>query len=369
MILEVNGIQYREFTDATANVSMETLGGDFTFTAVTRLNQPLPFKGNEPCRVLIDGEPVITGHIESVSVDYSANDHYISISGRDSVADLGDSSLAGIPDLVPPLSLKDVCERVIATIPGLEIPVVEQASPIERFTDTEELVSPEVGANAFDYLEGLARQRQVLLTTDGVGNLLLARASTDTYAVPLRNTLNSRAGNNVLSASVTYDFSQVFRNYIVTSQENIIVLSPTEGEPLAAIVDQVGSFTDDQQRAGRQHVVISEESGTEPKDRRRAEWEADVRRARSIAYSATVQGYKNAEEVWKPNRLISVVDEFADINETMLIISVSYNFSSAGTTVILNLVRQGAFSLGFDDAENQRKGEDTGNAFRAMEGR
>ena len=345
MKLEVEGIEFEGFTTASATVSMVDFSGSFSFTAVTKGGQALPIKGNESCRVTVDGVPVITGFIERVDVDYSSDSHTITYSGRDQTSDVGDSSIETINDIKAPVSLEDIIVRVIASLPGSNIKLDSDAGDIELFSKAEDIISPAKGENAFDFLEKWARKRQVLLTTDGLGNILISKTSTEKYEIGLQNVLNDPDSNNILSASAVYDFSNIYRKYIVESQLNNSAVNLAGIFSASSIVDQAAFYEDTDAREGRQLVISAEQSSGKTDAAKRAEWESNIHKSRSRVYRARVAGYRNGSELWAPNKLIGVNDEFAGINDTMLVESVTYNSSSEGSIVDLILVQKDSFIL------------------------
>ena len=174
MKLEVNGTPYEHFTSASAEIRLDALSNTFSFTAVSTEKTPLPFKGGEPCRVLVDDEAVVTGFIEIVSGSHDAGSHTINIQGRDKTGDLLDSNIGSLSDLKETITLKAIIEKVVANI-GTTLTVIDEANP-DPFNPAEDIQAPEPGDNAFQFLEALARKRQVLLTSNGDGNIVISQS-------------------------------------------------------------------------------------------------------------------------------------------------------------------------------------------------
>lgn len=345
MILEVDSVEYNNFTEASCIVSMVDFGGFFTFTAATKSAQPLPFKGGEACRVIIEGEPVLSGTVEMVNVNNDARSHVISVGGRDIIADVSDSTLGAISDFTTPITLADAIQKVIGTIPGSEIKVIDDVGDLEPFAKDQDIISPGVGDNVFDYIQTLARKRQVLLNTIGDGNIHIARASTNRFAAGIQNVIGGDS-NNVISSSVSYDFSQIFRTYQVRSQKNVSALNFGSVGEIKDIVDQSGLFEDKLSRTGRQMVIVAGQSMVDDDARESAKWEADLRRSRSVVYNATIQGFKLGNELITPNRLVPVVDQPCDIDSDMMIETVEYNLDlETGSTTTMNIVTRDSFTL------------------------
>ncbi|KKL58071.1 hypothetical protein LCGC14_2229060 [marine sediment metagenome] len=194
----------------------------------------------------------------------------ISISGRDKPADIIDSTLDSkapngevFSDLRPPITLKTVIERTIASLgaaPGqagsAEISVVDEVIP-DPFNEAEDLISPEPGDNAFEFIEKWARKRQVFLTSNGDGDVVIARGSEIQIDAFLIHRVNSD-DNNVISWSVDYDLTTRFNRYKMPSQRNLIALILAGLTSIETIVEQGG---------GINRAVVKEFRGVDVADR------------------------------------------------------------------------------------------------------
>lgn len=343
MELEVNGIQYGRFTQASAVISLDSIARGFSFTAVSTDGLPLPFKGGEPCRVIVDGTPILDGFIEVVNVDYDARGHTITIEGRGKTGDLVDSSLAG-KEINPPISLKKIIEGVIAEI-GLDIAVIDNTG-IEDFNEAEDKLGPAVGENAFQFIERLARKRQVLLTSNSDSDVVITRSEPTAIDVNLQNIVGSDS-NNIISGTVNYNRTQRFRDYLVKSQQNTSSLVFSGNADLSDVVDQGGSALDEDVRTGRQLVMKAEKASSNDQATERAIWEANLRRTRSQVYSANVNEYRTkAGELWSVNKLVTITDQFADIDARMLINSIQFKFGTTeGRQTVLGFVDKDAYQV------------------------
>lgn len=349
MELEVQGIQYGRFTTASAVISLDSIARGFSFTAVSTAGLPLPFKGGEPCRVIVDGTPVLDGFIEVVDVDYDAGSHSITIEGRSKTGDLVDSSLEG-KEINPPISLKKIIEDVISEI-GLDIAVIDNTG-IEDFNEAEDKLGPGVGENAFKFIERLARKRQVLLTSNGDSDVVITRSDPTEIDVNLQNIVQSN-NNNIIKGSVNYDRTQRFRDYLVKSQQNTSSLVFGGSADLSDVVDQGGSALDEDVRSGRKLVMKAEKASSNDQATERAIWEANIRRTRSQVYSATVNEYRTkAGELWSENKIVPITDEFADINARMLINSIEFKFGTTeGRQTVLGFVDKDAYKVAISEPQ------------------
>ena len=129
------------------------------------------------------------------------------------------------------------------------------------------------------------------------------------------------------------------------SQQNTTALGNAGSSDLDKVVSQVGCSISKGARAGRQLAFIAEKASSNDQLKARAEWESNIRRARSRLYTATFVGHKTTfNEQWVINKLISLNDEFAGISEDMLVNRVTFTESSAGDVVELGLIDKNAYT-------------------------
>ncbi len=351
MILEVDGVQYTNFTEATVDIRLDALTNTFSFDAVAPNGEPLPFKGGEECKVIVDGETQLTGFIEIVAVIYDGGDHTIRIQGRDKTADLLDSTIDTIDDLRGDnLTLKSVIEKVIDQL-GLSIKVIDQVTP-KPFSATEDIASPEPGDNAFAFIEKYARKRQVLLTSDSDGNIVIATNSGQDADGAVQHIIGAD-DNNVIRSSFSFDTTGRFNAYKAASGLNPVALNQAGDSDLASLVNQGGGVFDSAIRKGRQLILISETPFGSNDCKERARWEADVRKARGLAYSASVSGFRvgvDSGDLWQINRIYQITDDFIGKVEPMLCNSVTFTIDlEGGRQTTLGFVGQKAYTLILED--------------------
>lgn len=347
MILEVNGVQYTNFTTASCELRLDALSNTFRFGAVAPNGQPLPFKGGEACKVIVEGETVLTGFIEVVAVDYDGSNHNITVSGRDKTADLLDSTIDQLDDIRGDgLTLKALIEKVIGQL-GLDIQVIDEVNP-DPYNGAEDIAAPEPGDNAFQFIEKYARKRQVLLTSNGDGNIVIASNSGQNAEGAVQHIIGAE-DNNVIASSFSYDTTGRFNAYKISSGLNPVALNLAGDTDLASLVNQGAGVFDSDIRAGRQLIIISESPFSDGNCQDRAKWEADIRRARGLVYSATVPAFKvggDSGDLWQINRIYQIVDDFVGKIEPMLCNSVTFTFDvETGRNTNLGFVGQKAYTL------------------------
>ena len=347
MKLEVNSVQYDNFTAASCEIRLDALSNTFSFEAVAAEGVPLPFKGGEACKVLVDDQVVLTGFIEVVDVSYDAGDHIISIQGRDKTGDLLDSNLDSF-ELRAPITLKEIIEKAIDNIKAT-IKVIEEVSTA-KFETAQDIISSEPGDNAFDLIEKYSRKRQVLLTSNSDGDVVITSGSAESAVGSIQHIIGAE-DNNVIASSFSFDTTGRFNVYKFASQLNLTALNTAGETGLDSVVNQSGGVSDPDVRIGRQLILISESPFSDDQNEARAKWERSIRRARGLVYSVTVPGYRvdpaNSDSaLWQINRLYQIVDDYLGKQEPMLCNSVTFTLDvGGGQLTSLGFVDQDAYIL------------------------
>ena len=221
LVLEINGKSYIGFTNISVINDIETASGYFNFSATNERHITFPIKKGSACKVLIKNIPIITGYVNGVNPGYSAYSHSIAITGRDKTQDLIDSTISGNIDLKGKIKLEDIINAVLTNI-ELDIDIVNEAGEIKEFDETE-LSAADKGNNAFAFVEYFCRQRQVLLSSNGEGNIRLLRGD-QAKDIGINGIFNEFTGKNtnILEANLVNNDSNRFYKYLVRSQGNSI---------------------------------------------------------------------------------------------------------------------------------------------------
>lgn len=339
--LEINGVRYTNFISINVERSIENIYGTFNFVATYSEDIQFPIKRRSPCKVFVNETPIITGFIEVIEVSYGATEHTVSCQGRDSTCDVYDSQVDGNVEFKPPVSMENIIKRTLSTINITNIGVINEAGNIPVFKQND-LVSSRIGQTAFNFIETYSRKRQIFLTSDGEGNIVLARGSNQQITLGgIYNQIGDPSQrNNVLKSSIRFDDTNRFNLYRCKSQGNPVTLNFTGETAPEQVVERTQEVKDPDIRSTRVLVFNAENSSDGADVANRAVWEANIRRVRSLSYNVTVQGDSyNGVNPWRVNRLVQVIDEFAGINAVLLIKSISFSLSvESGTTTTLELV-------------------------------
>jgi len=349
--LTVAGVNYKDFVSASANSSLGTISGTFNFTATATATEVLPVKPGQTCTVLVDDIAVITGYIEIVNIQYDDSSHTISISGRDKTADLVDCTmLAEESDFNGKISFKKLCETAIEKSGVKGVSVVDEAKA-EDF-DEISLESASVGETVHAFLEKYARKRQVILTSNGDGNLVIVKPAALKAKTKLVNGININRGGLVIN------LSNRFRTYIVKSQAGLSSTDDGGDINLEDATNSEGKVVDGAIREGRTLTIIDENANYKGGAQKRARWEALIRRANSVTANVTIQGSGDGEVII-PNMRIEYQEQYGKgalpSALPMLVKSASYSFDiTRGSETSLNLVRQNAYTLDLQSVEFEK---------------
>jgi len=299
-----------------------------------------------PCTVYINGHPVLTGYVDKVDISYDASSHRISVIGRDKTADVVDSKLGPKLEFVAPITLEEVIKKTLENIGISDIKVVSKVEGLKPF-EKGELISAEVGKPAFEYIEEYARKRQVILTTDGLGSIVITRASEESTNINFINSV-SQPFSTIKSASIEYDDSQRYGKYTFWSQGNPSGDKNASHDP-KKLSTRKSDYEDKEVRGSRVFNEIAESSTFEEKLKDRAKWEAEIRKAKSFKYNCVVVHHSPDGEngkPYEPNTQVNVSDDFGNVYEELLIIGVEYRLDvNAGSTTSLTLLPRQAFML------------------------
>jgi prophage tail gpP-like protein len=344
--LILNGEKYHNFVQAQVTRDMDDAASSFSFTATTNGNwRAIPVVEGDIISVDADNTKILTGYVDEYEMSYSGDNHSIKVSGRSLTSDLIDSTVGPVPEYKK-INLIDLCKEVAADFRTSVISNVDK----KDIPDFEDILSPETGQTGFEFLESFARKRQVLLTDDENGNLVLTRATDKVSDIAIKSVLGA-IDNNVISASRKVNTANLYHEYIAQSQMNPINLQ--EFDTSYDLTSEVGKAFDGTIRQERRYEFYTEETtdftGTPDSIftlRDRAQWELSIRRARNFTYRCIVFGHSSNGIVWQPNMLHQITDEKANLNGIYLCKKVIYSYGlDTGSITSLDFTTKKAYTL------------------------
>ncbi|OYV89672.1 MAG: hypothetical protein B7Z57_11630 [Acidiphilium sp. 37-60-79] len=378
MVLSVGGAQFGTWMQGSVDRDLRNIAGTFSLTYYDSgraaqavqpdLDTAPPFqiiREGMACTVTLDGVLALKGYIDTVSVSRSAGSLSATITGRDVTGDLVDCAAAPTgPVEWRGLTVLALAQQICKPF-GIDVRAdVPIGDPFPVF-------GIEVGETAMLAIERAARQRALLVVSDGIGGLLLTRGG------------NSRAPGalavpgNVTHAAYQSSWLQRFSDYYVKGQTNPRLarygrkagltsstnptsapgVPPAVSETVAeaATVQMTGHAIDPEIKRYRPTVRgVRTQSGSSSVQAQ-AEWALRVARGmgRTGHYSVLGWGPSPGGALWLPNQLVQVSDAYADINRDMLIASVRYSLSNKGASSVIGIAGRTAFDRIDEPAQSE----------------
>lgn len=266
----------------------------------------------ERCIIALDGEEVLSGHIDGVDADYDATRHTLSVTGRDLVGDLVDGAAA----IEPPfewraIKLDELARRVCAPFNIEVVASVDCGAPFPRAA-----IQP--GETAWEVIERGCRQRGLIATGDGRGRLLITKAGAGGEGAGMLR-LGGEDGN-ILSAQGRFDWSGRHDLVVVRGQGEGGKAGQGEARARDAEVTR-----------HRPRLLVAEAAAAPgaPDFQTRADWEVRTAAARSRRVTYTVPGWRGPSgRLWRINTLVPVRDAYLGLDRTMLVAGVAFRLDS-----------------------------------------
>lgn len=408
--IEIDGKQFDTWESGEVTRDLKDFAGTFSFTfrdSERSLNtfsfatsiQPIyHLRPGSSVKIYVCDELVLVGYIENVNVDIDEKSSSVAISGKDKAGDLIDCAAApNGPAELNNVRLEDAAKR-IAEPYGLKVrSEVDTGEVFGRYG----IDMAETGLSA---LEKGARQRQVLLLSDGVGGLVITR--TGDRRAPADLTLPG----NVKSSSGNYTHKNRHSKTIVRGQhekasgkrksgpldETANPLSFTrktnngganlqaggapidpkdrqQGKGYATEVERYGTsatgeYCDDEIKRYRPKVHLARTKGNKKDCCCEAEWRSRSARGQSEEISYTVAGFKANDRLWRVNEMVYVSDSFQMVERDMLISGVSFSEDESGQITELTVTSPEAFdNKPVKDRRRNKKGKKKKGATGALD--
>lgn len=296
--------------------------------------------------ISVHGELYLVGWVEDVVPDAAEGEAILTLSGRDLTGDLADCAAGPEgPVEFADVTLEDLAGQLCAPF-GISVRAdVDTGDPFEKATiDAAETV--------LSAIEKHARQRGVLVTSDGVEGLLLTRSGRTRAPSDIEF-----PGYGVKGSSARFSTRDRFSDYFVKGQAEKAggqrapappltpATTPQErvrrylaGDPAsseggskeAAGVAILGHARDAEITRWRPHVAMMKSKGSADGAQRQAEWMERVHRARGEEPGYELEGWRWRGGIWRPNALLHVRDTFQRVDRDFLIAGVDLAFDEDG---------------------------------------
>lgn len=358
----------RDLAEICGGFELELFDGARELASGPAVFEPLVetevIKPGLPCRIAIDGETVLVGWIEDVDSTWEAGSRRLRVAGRDMVGDLVDCSpLPDGPAELRQIGLLELARRICAPF-GISVRAETDLG------DPFALVALYPHETALSLLEKQARQRAVLVVSDGVGGLVFTRAGTRIAPAPLR------IGETIQQAHLKNSWKRRFSRIVVKGQAdhtrlgnvapaamdhsvNPLVANPTPAQKLAPAqathIIMQGEAGDPEITRYRPSVRMTRTQSGMSTLQEQAQFAVRIARGQGYHYEATVLGHRAGADnrLWRPNEIAAVWDPFAQIDAEMIVARVAFMAGAQGITTRIGLAGRTAFDR-INEAERRR---------------
>jgi prophage tail gpP-like protein len=306
-----------------------------------------PVKAGQPITIMVDAEPILVGWIERPRLIWKSGQIGMVVRGRDKTGDLVEcAALPTGPTEFHGLDLLAVANKVCSPF---GIPVkkdVDIGAPFERLSKFKH-------QTALTFLESASRQRSVLLTSDGVGGLVLTRGGST------RAPSDLVIGDNIQEVDAEFDWTHRFSHYYVTQDsakvrtgspalDSTVVplgsttVSSTPGNASAAEAPSIGAVglaIDPEVTRYRPTVRLTRSQSGMSTVQEQAEWMARVSKGQSEQIKLTALEYRTGPKntLWRPNQVANVSEPYSGLNKDMLIAGVRFVLDEQGRRTIMRI--------------------------------
>ncbi|MDW3683955.1 Mu P family protein [Cupriavidus sp. CV2] len=312
---------------------IERLPSDFSISMTERFidGQVVAVNPGDPFQLLLGGQVVMTGYVDTVTAQLDALSHTVGVAGRSKCSDLVDCAAEWPGMQIVNSNIQQIAKQLAIPYAGLgiecdvtDIPSVQQLNIL-------------LGETPFSILERVSRYSAVLVYDNPEGNLVITRVSDRVAAGGFAE------GINVEGARSSYSMLDRFSEYMAV-QQALDMFSDLSGGSLNTII-RIGDAGVGRRR---QRVIVAENLSAIGIDVtfRRAVWEMNRRIARGAAISLTTDSWRDAAgALWEPNTLVHVTLPSIKVPDaTLLIGEVTYRLDETGTHADLVLMPPDAFS-------------------------
>lgn len=329
--LVVDGTRYGSWKSQRVTRTIESLSGSFAVDFHDRWQDgpARPIVEGAAVRAEIDGEVVLDGYVNHRDKHADASGRRLAVSGRDRAAEIVDCSavldkwtyynvnaLEFAKKLVAPFGLK------VTQQPGLVLPKVKKL-----------VVSP--GDTVYETIKRAVGDEGALIVSDGAGGIRITRAGAARAAALIE-------GDNIETVDLSGDAADRFHEYRIATQS-----AGTDEASGDATRVQASAFDEGVTRASRTLLIRPDKGYSVADARKRADWEARIRAAKSTSVTVGVVGWRQPRNglLWVPNALTYVKSpNLVEYEGDLLITQVDYTISEGGQVTLLKLVRPDAFT-------------------------
>lgn len=372
--VSIDGMVLDRWTSVAIDRDLSEISGSFTLSLRDDVRSMASWPYGTPgeigpmllskrAEISVHGEPYLTGWVESVEPSMFEGEASLTIAGRDLTGDLVDCSAGPEgPVEFTKIRLEEFASRLCLPF-GISVRSDVDTAPVF------DKLSVDVTETVLSAIEKYARQRGVLVTSDGVEGLVLTRSGQTRAAADIEA---PREG--VLGTQGQFSTVDRFSDYFVKGQVAKAAGARGKSAPMtpgsspaaryreangggsgssssggaaggkeADGVTILGHARDTEITRWRPMVALMKAGGNAGSAQRQANWMARVHRARGDQVNVSLKGWRWGGSLWRPNELVQLTDRFQDVARDYLIGGVSLTFDESGEIAELRLVGPEAY--------------------------
>ncbi|PWD89603.1 hypothetical protein DC081_09135 [Ignatzschineria cameli] len=310
--LYVGGGIYTGWKGVEIYLDLETLAHYASLQCAYTIQDGVTIQNGEECELKINGELVLTGYIDRTEHSVQGDSFDLNIEIRSKTADLVDCS-AGY-NQIKDRSAQAVAEEICKPF-GIQVKWESQRSPKQITWKIEP------ADTCFDVLTMIARECNMILTTNGAGDVVFTDAGTE-------NVGTLTLGKEILSLSVVDDWSDRFSDYICVGDNQSYRDDWIGGDETVIKKGSVRTTIKDEEiNRYRPTMLMTDDVANGQNTKEMAEFERD--RAISLGKEITVRvrGWYHLIGLWEINKRLNIMALPIIVAEDWLITS---------TTLLLN---------------------------------
>lgn len=324
-----NGAPYAGWKKVDIKQDFDKAVGECTLTISRQPGRPLPMRLGDDVVVLVAGQPVITGYVKEIDGSHAWSDHEIHVKICDQTRFFVDSTIGPGLSLEPPVKLKTVLDKTLKQMGLSKIKVIDRVSP-EEYGHAEVPVGA-VDVTGFNWADMWSRKRQVVLNTDGKGNLVIDRNKMKRGPGRLHKGPEDDPENNVKKSTYRITDDGRHSKTACASQKSTNdswwesqakSIASGQADPLST---KWGQASDSAVRPERRLHYRAKRGLEGQSPKKAAKWRSNLAKARGFQYTALVQGFDQAPgTLWWPGFIIPVYDYEWDISDELFIAGVRF---------------------------------------------
>lgn len=338
----ISGKKFTGFKSVQLRKSLTELCGTFAFEITDENIDPGKTWKIKPGQIVViyyGKNRFMTGYIETMSPSLSNNERKISVEGREVTCDLIDCSAE--VKTYQKQKLLEFCNSI--SKPFRYGKTFFDVRGVKDVVIGDVVIEP--GQSVFEVIDRQLRKLAYIPITDTYGNVLLTTTNRIRLGIPLVE------GQNIKTISVSHNITDIYSEYEVVGQDDLDIDIPPDTSTTAD-----GIAKDKRVRRNRKLITIAEDAVDIENAEKRAQYEAMIRRAKSMKINVSVQDWVDTKDrLLKINRVTQVISPSVGVNGYFLTESIEYKQDSGGTEASITLVDARTF---IPEPEKEENDED-----------